>query len=487
MNLYLYNFAKKKNSTKTPSDTTATIISVHLKEPCDSMHPIFKLERNALYRFNYLKANLHGKDRYYFVDEVTYYEDEIIVRASEDVLATNKTAVTSYNGHIIRTSNAVYYNMNIPDQLNPVTENVNVYRATSDIKTGVALTSLFHQSRTDGSYILTVCGKSQSATVGFSTSYVLTSAQLLALQTAFNDQSFLQQVINEFTNPLESIVSCKFVPIKSADMFKSNTTENIYVGSQDTGVQAYRLTSPQIFGGIDVTLPAAADGYLNAPPYSTYMMYLPFVGMVPLDYEVINAQTTAQANRNKLLAFCIVDVITGDVIYQINEYDTNDTTKVLATFSGNCATDVPVSSIQYSPSSIVSGALATIGGIIGAGLAVSSPAGLLAGIGAAMGGVGLAVHGTETHSQINGSISTALSVEVSTKIHVIVIRKIPAHSITAMAAVEGLPCHLYGNFATAAGVGGFIQFMNASISYGDLFTAEIEAINTFLNTGLFYE
>lgn len=482
MQLKLYNFFKRKNSTRQPIVEAGTT-DAKLKDPCSVIHPVFILERKN-FAFNYIECQLYNMKRFYFINDITYDGNEMIVSCDEDFLATHKDAIKTYDGFIIRSSDSSFYNVDIIDNLNPATEDLTVQRVEGDILTGTIppLTPLFHSSETDGTYVLTVVGKTQGVTTGFATSYALSQGEMLQLQNKFNDSGFLQQLKNEFTNPLDSVVSCKYVPIKRTDMDITSATEALYIGSQDTEVNTYRIKSKYIYGGIDIQLPTAYQGYKNAPPFSTYAVYLPFIGLLPLDYQVIEKD-------NRFLAFCHVDIITGDVIYKVVEYDANNYDKIMATFSGNCATDVPISSSQYSASSIASGILTTIGGVIGIGAAIATGGAALPAVGIAAGGIGLTIKGTEAHAHINGAISTALSSKITTKAHIIIVRKQTAHSITDIASVSGIPTYKMGMPMSHPG---FLQYENASIGHNiqsgySLLKDEIENINNFMNSGFYYE
>lgn len=472
MKIKLYQFSKRKNSTKQP--TTGTEIDAYLKSPCSVLHPVFKFKLTSNTNFNYISCDLHGKTRYYFVDEITFDNSVMEVSCSEDVLSTNKTNIAGCAGHIARCSNSSWYNKLLPDNLNPISENYTISRVIGDVLTGTSdpQTVLFHESKTDGTFILTICGKSSATSTGFTVSYALGFSELYALNQKFNTHSFIDNIMKEFTNPLESVVSCKFVPIKSTDMMLNSVSEHIYIGSYDTEVSAKRLTSEHVYGGIILDLPTVDNDYLKTPPYTEYSVYLPFVGVVPLDYHAVKS--------TKFMAFCHVDVITGDTIYKITEYDANDPDKILVTFSGNCATEIPVSSSQFSASTVATGVLTAIGGTIAT---VATGGFGIPAVGAMLGGVGMAIKGTETHTQINGSLSTALSAKVETQVHIIIVKKLPAHNVTELVNFEGLPCHRQ---STPQVVGGYVQFVNASIQ-GQFLSGEQDEINNFLNTGFYYE
>lgn len=89
MNVYLWNFTKKKKSTKIPA-TTPTPVDVKLKDMVDIEHPRFILKKSTLGSNNYMKTTFYdGKERYYFLTDVEDgYFDQVIASFEEDYLAT---------------------------------------------------------------------------------------------------------------------------------------------------------------------------------------------------------------------------------------------------------------------------------------------------------------------------------------------------------------------------------------------------------------
>ncbi len=89
MNIYLWNFTKKKKSTKIPA-TTPSPVDVKLKDMVDIEHPSFTMTKQTLGNNNYMKTTFYdGKERYYFL---TDFEDNldglVIAHFEEDYLAT---------------------------------------------------------------------------------------------------------------------------------------------------------------------------------------------------------------------------------------------------------------------------------------------------------------------------------------------------------------------------------------------------------------
>lgn len=74
--------------------------------------------------------------------------------------------------------------------------------------------------------------------------------------------------------------------------------------------------------------------FLAYAPYSSFSIYLPFVGIVPVDINLL---------MNKQFAVeCIASPLSGDILYRIKS-GTNSPTSVIATFQGKCSQDVPFS------------------------------------------------------------------------------------------------------------------------------------------------
>ena len=101
------------------------------------------------------------------------------------------------------------------------------------------------------------------------------------------------------------------------------------------------------------------DAYLDYSPYTKVSIYLPFIGVKPLNVdEVIGDRIQVKYRIDLASGVCVAFIRCGDsVLYQ---------------FSGNCATQIPVTSMQFAD--LVRSAV-TLGTAVGASIATAGAAG----------------------------------------------------------------------------------------------------------------
>ena len=213
--------------------------------------------------------------------------------------------------------------------------------------------------------------------------------------------------------------------------------------------------------------------YLEKPPYCTGIMYLPFVGIVGLDMDILAFTKSIQLDG-------YIDILTGDIVYNV-KYGAYRT----STYNGNLATKIPISSAGYDALGIATGSMTAIGGIAASiGALVTGGGSALAGLGvAAAGGLG-AAKSAELHTMINGGNSSAIGANLGTNPIVIIYQNIPAEdNLTAYRVKHGMP---YFKVATVSASGGYVKCHDASVSIpGD--GAEQSVVNNMMNNGFYYE
>ena len=476
MNLTVWtSFTKKRKSTAQPA-STGIVITALLKQDTTVKNPHFILHTDTAASVKY--AYVQGWGLYYFVDDCTYLTgDQWDLSLYVDALASFKTDIGNYYGKILRCSDLTFYNPMLRDELNPPTEDI----ILPQIRTH-SISNLF----VDQCYVLTLAASADSYSSsdtlnGFCRAYVLTPQQMVQVAKRFLDTNFLQQLSNSFTNPMDCVVSCKFLPVtKSLIEGDSPTQENIEVGGEPLNASANIVKNRfvTVADSLDLPLkPHGSNSYLDAEPYTTLSVFLPFVGVVPLDLGVVRSTW-------KLNFSVSIDVLTGDVMYKF--YSDTARTQLCATYSGNCGSDCPVSSSTWNTKSYLGGALTTIGGaaVAIASMATGGAAGaVIGGLGAIAGGIGTMSKAAEIHTQINGSISSALGIYASTSIIAEMLYKNPAHAPTSNASVTGLPCNKYGKVSEHAG---FLLMQEASVPLST-YDGLRETVNEAMNSGFYYE
>lgn len=463
-------FSKRRNSTKQPGSTpTPTTYNAVLKDPTSLIRPTIILSGHIA-PADIWYVRIDDFDRYYFKTDIRYNGPNTEIDLTCDVMGSFKTDVGSVDGHIVRASNSSAYDLGYTDPLNPPSQDVTFYHATDPIQ--LYNVDVFDDNYV--SYVLTVMSDTGSGGNGFAVSYMLTEANLRALADVFVDPNFIQNLIQEFTNPMDAIISCKRVPIAYTNAIWAGTTvTSIKIASYDTHIPGLRIGTHMYPIGHSITNPAASvTKYMKAPPYATYLAYLPFVGVVPIDYQNILG--------GSLIFDIFLDTITGDIIYEIKDNDSYP----VATYSGNFATDVPVSSKSFSSTGIVGGLVTVAGGVITAGVALATGgAGLLPGLAATAAGWGAAAMSCEQHSQINGGVSSALACKLDLNIEFIVIIK-KAQSALIHVDSEGILSHKH---AQPIFYPGYLQYFNARLISGSMTDEERQEIESMMNTGFYYE
>lgn len=147
---------------------------------------------------------------------------------------------------------------------------------------------------------------------------------------------FLTNIGKLFQNPIEGVISLHKVFVTPID----SGTGNIVVGTLDSGVSSATVNNQYV--EVDcgsVSLNEDFGNVFDYDPYTKVALYLPFVGIVPLN--------VADVMRSTINVKYGVDLFTGACIAMVSvSRDGNDAT--LYQYSGNCAVHYPLSNVQQS-------------------------------------------------------------------------------------------------------------------------------------------
>ena len=286
--LRLYTFSKRPNSTKQPS-SGGTDYQVTLIEETSLMNPTFKLSiaTNPIH-FNY--AFCYEFDRYYFITDITSYQNFWYISCRCDVLASWKTDISAQSHYILRSASD--YDEYICD---------NQYGAKiSETAVKVPISGPLYWG-TGHSYVVGITGYAPhtSQQVGSVTYYQMDDVGLYNfvyylmhnindwcdIPTAIFDPSVQEALLN----PIQYIVSCVAIPVD----FTGDSTSRIYFGYYyfdipGTGKYKTLTLGQTVTEENTVTLPkhpqASTRGkFMNAAPFSNYTFHLGPFGDIPLD------------------------------------------------------------------------------------------------------------------------------------------------------------------------------------------------------------
>lgn len=142
---------------------------------------------------------------------------------------------------------------------------------------------------------------------------------------------------NLFGNPAQSIISLSLVPYTP---IHSSTKKEVNFGKNSSGVSSYQITNQ--FTDVDLgTLQINKywDSYLDYNPYTSIQLFLPFIGTVTLDPDIVMGQTVGIKYR--------FDACTGSCVAFLYTLS-NSVQSIFAEHAGYCALNIPVTSADHS-------------------------------------------------------------------------------------------------------------------------------------------
>ena len=368
VNITLYRFTKRENSTKLPTANDQPIIySCRLNDSESSLlNPVLKLsaanaQTNLLNR-NYVYIPEFG--RYYYIDDWRYDGDgcwSALCRI--DPLASWKTQIIGSGGYTSRVQG--YKDPYLVDSLFPPTEKFVVVTQTYQ--------TYLDPSLAGGSFIIGVISKN-APNVGAVAYYLITAAQLEVLvnnmlsstNSSWSSVTKLDSdVLKSLVDPMQYVVSCKWFPF---ELTITGTSERIYLGGWDSGATGSKLITPyhQIYDLI-LGLQDVTDQYTDAttvyeythnqyppfPPYGEYSLITPW-GTFELDPTVMAAvytQYATAATRSmsvRLMANLVSGQATMIVLTDVKPTENVSKTYELFRREIDFALDIPLAQVSMN-------------------------------------------------------------------------------------------------------------------------------------------
>lgn len=310
LSVYLYQFSKRRNSTKQP--TRGTQANCVLKDNCNLTTPVITFNSGSQ---NY-KANnycyIPDFNRYYFITEWTTHGNNIWTASCRiDVLASYKNAISNYRGFVERASSG--YNTLINDPyISPIQDITK--RSTKNL----SLTGY----DTDGCFIIRTTGKKGLSTDEFVTgvnTYAMSPANFKILcENLFDVGSsdiaavITEEAVKAFFNPFQYILSIMWFPFSNTTLGNNNIPITIPTfGWFEGSAPAYCVTDCYIAVNAGVlqrpsSLYDVDDFRSHSPKWTRYTCFLPGVGIIDLDPEDVS---------DDIYVTAVVDPITGEITY----------------------------------------------------------------------------------------------------------------------------------------------------------------------------
>lgn len=457
---YNKNFSKRVNSTKQPTGGTA--VNVLLKNECSILEPVFEL--NLLdFEINYVQAFGH----YYFADAVNLDGHRSELHCSIDHLASFKSQILATTAFVEYCASSPVTNLYIDDPRNG---------PSSVVKNSAAETAPGWSTSTTGCYVLALANAVSNGNCGAPCYYMLSPGELANIVAKIFDPNIIQVIENQFNGVFNSIVSCLWLPFTlgwASTEASVITGSAVYAGSEPLGVTANLMTKRIYHERLYAAIPNSlgySGTYVQTGKYITATIYLPGVGVCPLNYDIFKDSATG------VTVDVYLDFVTGDIVYYLSSASPMGKGQSTS-FSGNVAAKVPITGASYDGVGVAAGILSTAGSI-----ASGNPLGI------ARGAMSI-FDSLKLDTMVLGSNSSPLSlahnknISVETHTQVPILGATDINELSAFRQDQGMP---YFARTALSNLSGYVQCANASVDIpGD--GSVQNTINSYLNSGFYIE
>lgn len=289
--------------------------------------------------------------------------------------------------------------------------------------------------------------------------YNPTQAQVDSFGGWLWSSNFVEQLKKLFNDPMQAIIGIHKVFATP----HTGETQTIVCGYLDSGVPSKVVTSQ--YTDVDcgsVNLREYFGNVFDYSPFTTVKMFLPFIGIVPLDVAYIM--------RSTISVKYTVDVLTGACVANIT-VNRDGAGGVIFTYAGSAIVSYPISSGSYV--GVISGALSIAAGIAGTvasgGMTLPAVAGAVSGLSRA-----------HTDIQHSGQFSGAAGAMAGKKPYLIIER--PQTRIAEnVDDYEGKPSNATLRIGDCVG---FTRVIDAHLSIPNAYASETTEILQLLKEGV---
>lgn len=317
INVTLYSFTKRENSTKQPTGS-GTTYSCTMIDDTSLMNPVFKLS---------IAANPIGNNycyvadfnRYYFIREINTYQNFWHISCECDVLASFKTEIGTGSHYVLRAASD--YDGTISDTVYPATTHILENLIYPPVPTGKTSGDPMHWSN-GHSYVLGIVGGIDATyQIGSLTYYWMGDAALYYfikyLRDNIDSWSYLHGeyspgVQKALIDPIQYIKSAICLPVAPPE---SSTNNKIIFGYYEWDIPSFYIVQPlgstktttkeDVYIDVPTHPQASTRGsYLNCQPYSYYNLHYGPWGDIELDPLLVNGNTQIKVSTT-------YDMLTG--------------------------------------------------------------------------------------------------------------------------------------------------------------------------------
>lgn len=289
--------------------------------------------------------------------------------------------------------------------------------------------------------------------------YNPTQAELNSFGGWLWSSNFVEQLKKLFNDPMQAIIGVHKVFATP----HTGSTATIVCGYLDSGVSSKLVTSQYSevnCGSVDLW--EYFGNVFDYAPFTTVKLFLPFIGIVPLD--------VAYVMRSTITVKYTVDVLTGACIANVN-VQRDGAGGVIFTYAGSAIVSYPISSGSYM--GVVSGALSIAAGVAGT---IASGGAALPAIAGTMSGLSRA----HTDVQHSGQFSGAAGAMGGKKPYLIISR--PQTRVAgSVERYKGKPSNATLRIGDCVG---YTRILDAHLIIPNAYSDEIEEITRLLKDGV---
>lgn len=455
--MYWTNYSKRLNSTAYP--TGGTVIDVKLKNGTSILNPSLLLELpfNTASSISYVLWNT----RYYFVQNVISYTNTIVeLVCGVDVLATYKSAISTYSCYVERTSDSNYYDIFVNDSSLSSQYNILAKKSRDGQR--------FPNTNDAGCFLLRTVGKAVSfSSIGITTYAISAGSIKSVLEFLFSEDNFdflSDTSVKSFFNPFQYIIDCRWTPFSSGAFGRVNKT--VTLGWWDTGIEAIVVTETGIEFESECVVPQSlyTDFRQYNPRFSQVKLTIPTVGVVDVNAFDLLYGSEVKAGYNVFNTKYQIDVATGETWIDIRNGE-----NVVGHYVGSMFTQVAIGQMSIDGKAFVQNRVGAVGDALSFNIS---------------GAINRWIDGIENVTQPTTSYNgSAGNVYFVMKHPFVTSYRIDYGSKQYAVNNLGRPCCLN---LTLGSLSGYIQCAKASCPISGT-ESEKSQLNSYLNGGFYYE
>ena len=402
-----YQFGKRENSTKQPTETQSDIFTTYqclLKDDTNILHPRLILRVESLLPWNpqnWTYAYIPDFSRYYFVENWEYVKPNWECILTVDPMASHKSSIGGESKYVLRAASDIDTHM--LDEAYVPTANSVMTQSRANIPFFADANYTFEHVH-NGMYVIGVTGAPDAIETTGINYYIMNSTNmgnfLSYLYTNissmdWHDNADWNAVISKaFIDPIDYIVSCYYIPLY---LNGNNFPDNVVRANNKINFGFWAYNNPDLLSPfyimknriiqLTLSLPTPANPYSNIydweslPPYSTYYINLGAGGIHKLNaYSVYN--------YGGVTVDMLIDIGTGMCVYNVHPMTAQNIT-ILSTSAQLCP-PVPLGRQRDN----ILGMLSNSAGSISSGVSAGAGAGPVGAIAGGVIGAGVAAVGT---------------------------------------------------------------------------------------------